>query len=58
MSFLRAALVSQLTTNNPNRRAEDYWPLVDQIPDRAFEPFCRASLSSLMASTYWRAAST
>lgn len=23
-TFLRAALVSQLTTNNPNRRAEDY----------------------------------
>ena len=50
MSFLRAALVSQLTTNNPNRRAEDYWPLVDQIPDRAFEPFCTGEL--VVSHTY------
>lgn len=34
-TFLRAALVSQLTTNNPNRRAEDYWPLVERIPRRS-----------------------
>ncbi len=58
MSFLRAALVRQLTTNNPNRRAEDYWPLVDQIPDRAFDPFFAGELvvsHTSIAGTYWRA---
>ena len=57
-TFLRAALVSQLTTNNPNRRAEDYWPLVEQIPDGAFEPFFRGELVAShagIAGTYWRA---
>ena len=48
----------QLTTNNPNRRAEDYWPLVDQIPDRAFDPFFAGGLvvsHTSIAGTYWRA---
>jgi energy-coupling factor transporter ATP-binding protein EcfA2 len=57
-TFLRATLVSQLTTNNANAKAGDYWPLVEQIPDGAFEPFFRGELVAShtgIAGTYWRA---
>jgi energy-coupling factor transporter ATP-binding protein EcfA2 len=58
MAFLRAALVSQLTTNNPNRSSEAYWPLVDELPDRVFDPFFRGELvvyHSGVTGTHWRA---
>jgi predicted ATPase len=57
-AFLRAALVSQLTTNNPNNKAEFYWPLVDELPDGAFDPFLRGELvvsHSGVAGSQWRA---
>jgi hypothetical protein len=48
----------QLTTNNPNQRVEDYWPLVEQIPNQGFEPFLRGELVAShtgIAGTQWRA---
>jgi|GEM_PF-5565315 len=56
-TFLRAALVSQLTSNNPNGDVEECWSRVDELPEEMFSPLFRGTLvasHSGVAGSDWR----